>query len=483
MADFQQVKQTQEDDAIEITDLESLDHFKRDLPGWFAHKILDWQRSPRRKPWQYACITGILALLIILVSLNNNFPFLIMNSLRADLSLSNAASQSHTLPSLLPRRTHGLNQQDGLSCLTDAEWSPDSKFIAVLGYQQQCDEKNGMPGILNIYDVSSGKLIRQCQVDEAILNVLNAGLPPPGTTSTDMTTCRAGLLGPSSVNAGSNRILPIYYKRVLWSPAGQQFALEFSTTIQQQIMDGLLLMNTDGRHTQLLLQPQNDTDTLPVEWDLARETSIVGVGVPPATGYSWGSGGKLIPETLLTDRVLPSAHASLAIGNPDGGQFFSIWQPGYAALTNISGMYVWNTSFGAWSPDGRYLMQGIGVTGLMPPTNHPALDARTSATFNQNHMPLITMHDAALMRVATASSVVSWRPDGRVLAAYNYWDSVNLYDCLTGNLITSLQLPPRSNILSGATALLRWSPDGSHLLLSSSQYGPLLIWGPDQIPG
>jgi hypothetical protein len=40
-----------------------------------------------------------------------------------------------------------------------------------------------------------------------------------------------------------------------------------------------------------------------------------------------------------------------------------------------------------------------------------------------------------------------------------------------------MQLPPRSNLLAGATALLRWSPDGLHRLLSSSQYGPLLVWG------
>src|SRR5205085_6402329 len=75
---------------------------------------------------------------------------------------------------------------------------------------------------------------------------------------------------------------------------------------------------------------------------------------------------------------------------------------------------------------------------------------------------------------------VSWRPDGRVLAMDNA-GHVDIYDCATGRKLSSLVPATTPDRMNGIRDVLRWSPDGTHLLLSSTDWGPVQLWGPGQL--
>src|SRR5205807_1144963 len=98
------------------------------------------------------------------------------------------------------------------------------------------------------------------------------------------------------------------------------------------------------------------------------------VPVPPCFGLSLGPKGTVIPGRLLPTQFLPAAPPLSPIGNPDGDASFMLWQPGLAQLTSStdpSGTYrihSWSTSFAAWSPDGRYLINDLNFWGLLTST-------------------------------------------------------------------------------------------------------------------
>ena len=113
-----------------------------------------------------------------------------------------------------------------------------------------------------------------------------------------------------------------------------------------------------------------------------------------------------------------------------------------------------------------------------------------------DQLPVLQVHNKALAQVLhTLSSLpdtngnpnggpsinVSWRPDGRVLAMDNA-GHVDIYDCASGRKLSSLAPSTPPDRLNGFQDVLRWSPDGTHLLLSSTDWGPMQLWGPGQLP-
>jgi WD40 repeat protein len=454
---------------VEITDLNQTDDAGRTQSWLFAESFLNWHRSISRRRWRLVSSIGISLLLVVFLTLSG-LSSLMANILHTGLfSNSNATGTHPFVPySSKPRPS----EQDGLSCLVDTVWSPGSKYIAVVGYRLNCPQSASVPGLMNLYNASTGKLLRQLQPDSAILHTLNVlyysfsstpGKPPTGWRAID-----------SSVQQ-------FYYSHLLWSPDGKRLALTFSTATFAPPLNGVLLMDVDGKHPQVLLQPQKSSNSLYAEWDVKSGVSVNLAPLPPAVAYRWGTGGSLIPMIPLTHNGVPLPPRPGPVGNPAGSATFTVWQSGFAnwmLLEHESSVYTWSTDFAAWSPDGRYLVDGIGLKGLLSRPGLALPSQQSLVTHHLNQQPLLPAHDAALLRVATLYSAVTWRPDGRVLAAYNSEDLVELYDCVTGRRIGALRPHSNGSFVDGSSVLLRWSPDGTQLLLSSVRWGLVTVWGP-----
>jgi hypothetical protein len=226
-----------EDVIVEITDLGLPDENESSLPMSLAPTLLEWQRSPKKRGClRWMSRLGIPLLLIILFSLNNGFSLLITKGLNA--------------PALHP-------ESESITCLVDAAWSPDSRVIAVLGYQSTCYQA-GATGVLNLYDTHSRQLVARLHPDEAIIQALDSSGFLPAK--------RSSLMSPDPIH--------ITYVHVVWSPDGKLLACTFNTTSTQPAENGVVLMNRDGGHAQVLLQQQSATAPFYAEWDLARSRSV-----------------------------------------------------------------------------------------------------------------------------------------------------------------------------------------------------------------
>ena len=90
--------------------------------------------------------------------------------------------------------------------------------------------------------------------------------------------------------------------------------------------------------------------------------------------------------------------------------------------------------------------------------------------------PLLPTHDASLLRVVDRATAIAWSPNGRLLAAYNAGNIVNLYKCADGRKLAFLHIDTKFAAPTVQAVVMRWSPDGSRLLLSSVSWGLVAIW-------
>ena len=466
------------DDYIEIVDL--------DMPQAHASDVKDGatQSSVERPPLPFlrqrrvqvaATSTILLAALVVLLSVSGAFSWL--------------AAQVHSGVAVqpLPTRAGGFYtplpspQQDGLACLVDASWSPDSKQVAVLGYGLNCPLTPGQPSSLqvNIYTAAPHKLIRQVQLDTMISSAFERHASQP--------------LGNSYVNLGS----------IAWSPTGQELAVSFNTDMAGLVYDGILLLAPNGHEQRVMLWQDNrgNSSSSYLEWDLVRgapraiyfskpfasPTQPVSiVNLQPAPAYRWGANGTLEPA---------SQPANAPIGNPNGASAFTVWQPGAAELmtqqppdgpTLAVKFLTWNTHFTAWSPDGRYFIDQVYTIGRFVVPHQPSPSHQELDSLGMDQLATLAIRDKALARLLAAllasgqgDSFIAWRPDGRELAMYN--GRINIYDCATGRELASL-LPPNKPVGLDGGETFSWSPDGSHLMLSSPVWGVLTMWEPGQLP-
>ncbi len=103
-------------------------------------------------------------------------------------------------------------------------------------------------------------------------------------------------------------------------------------------------------------------------------------------------------------------------------------------------------------------------------------------------LPLLPVRDKALQHVlqvfaSTSTQTdfvgasVSWRFDGRALAIFGIdaTNNVNIYRCTDGSHVATL-LPSSEGSSRGLSGgyVLRWSDDGSHVLLFN--VGTVMIW-------
>jgi hypothetical protein len=475
-----------EDAQVELSDLDLPRSPGASMPAWAGRFMQRWQSPYSRQRVRKVSNAGLaLVILLVIALLSGNKLFsLLANQLRAGFGLFvQPRPNQSSLLSVSTSLTH-VHGQDGIACLLDAQWSPQGDAIAVLGYEYNCPTNHNVPGILNIYNAHTGKLTAQWQPDDTILTIMNAPTisNQGASTSGVLATSSFQNANAGSANMGDTRLLPFSYIHVMWSPDEQRLALSFIVYMQQRPFFGILEMNVNGHYSRIIFQPPNLNQQTPIEWDLATGQALGFTPIPPAIAYHWKAGGSLIPDVPLSGRAQQPVSLSGPVGNPDGNTAFTIWQPGITTFTPIAGYYGWSATFSAWSPDGRYLIDDINLHGLYKPPASIITDVQALSKLKLRHNRLLPPVDVVDFELLRGSQLISWRPDGRVLASYFERGMIVFYDSRTGQSLKTLLLPSDQHLLAGSLALLRWSPDGSHLLLSNPSNGLLNIWGPGQLP-
>ena len=460
--------------------------------------------SPRQRFWRLTSAIGVVALVLLVLALD----------------VSGRLNPQQFLPKPPPPLIL-RPQTQGMACLLDAAWSPQSTRIALLGsqYDVACPDfsQGRRAGLVTVYDAGSGKLLAALHPDDAVVSAIQSF---------------AQRVAPTATPPSATQIAPeIVYQHVLWSPDGKRLALTFSVDLnaiglhlylpdgEPEDLSGVVLLDANGAHPRVLMQSEGAYEQFAFEWDLQAgatlaapafpyPTNTFGV-LPPAVAYRWQPDGSLATDTLLSVATPPPVPPLAPVGNPDGGSSFTIWQPGFVSgvarigpnglLTHLPGVYTLSAAFVAWSPDGRYLLDVIIPEGLLElPTTPPPTQDQLNA-YGVAGVLFLPLRDAGLAQALRtvvpknlASTALAWRPDGRALAVYapeNLFapHPLIIYDCATGRQLTSL-LPPavsetsRATSLIGQSILLRWSPDGSHFLLFALALGQVVVWGPDKLP-
>ncbi|MEO8973688.1 MAG: hypothetical protein ABI406_19020 [Ktedonobacteraceae bacterium] len=469
---------TNENLEVEMSDLDasgsanSLNNHKRSMVTRTKSSSLSKPLFLRHKYTLFVCASIIFVIgVIILASLSNTFSFIGTSLLHPNTMIQAPYTAITATPTVF--------QQDGLACTMNASWSPDSKRVAVLGYSQNCTLDRYQTSLVNIYDASTAKRLAQIHPDAAIISEFR------------------------KLHPKANDVPVIVYNHICWSPDGS-FFLSLLPNPAVPSINGILLIKKQGEQT-VLLRPlsKNDVSNAYITWDMERGVSFqgnkpsppfppyLGFDLAPALAYYWKSDG-LLADNPSADKGEHSSNQVSPIGNPIGGSFFTPWQSGRVignpATENGKGSYLWQTSFATWSPDERYFTD-IYTGGQLLPTDLSS-NQQLPGKQGSNQLPTLTMHDRALellihMNAATQKDftlpIISWRPDGRVFAVYKD-GQIDLYNCLSGQRIRSLLPHGRTPVgLLAGSDTLSWSPNGMYLLLSSSIWGVITLWGPNQL--
>lgn len=473
-------RQAEDEFEAEVSDLDPLAP-RGTWALWTAHTFAGRRLTGRQRLWRAGTATGAVALVCVLLLVGTY-----------------ASTLRHFFATPPPQPFTLQAARDGLVCVSDIAWSPDSRQIAVAGYMHLgCGADAYATPLILIYDAASGRLVRRIQPETAVLPALHTLLP--------------NLPLPSESDRGNLDLL-IYQNFLLWSPDGKQLGLIFLAVAFPQAgwksITGLFEANADGSNPRAYLHALDPAKSVSArEWDTRTGTMLadaVSLGpngtMPPALAYTWDSGGNLAIEEASSSDSKPLAPSPGPVGSPAHDPTFTVWQPGSVisvARWDTSGYsegYEWSTRFAAWSPDGRYIVNLINVLAYLSISGEPAVSvpAPRSEEGPQIRLPvrdaaLLALMLAAPPQAQTGEWEVAWRPDGHELAAFRLGDtsaqSAGIYDCATGRKLAALPLAtaPWNMFLAGNAPLLRWSPDGSHLLLFSPQLGAITLWGPKDL--
>jgi hypothetical protein len=275
------------------------------------------------------------------------------------------------------------------------------------------------------------------------------------------------------------------------------------------MFDGVLLLDVNAGSSNVFLRLDQNNFISYLVWDTQQGTEYIapsfsssasqspGYTIQPAPFYRWGNGGDANALHPVQDkRGLFATSSPGAIGDPDGGNAFTLWQPGQIGLTtgNGNGFYApgiatWSTYFAAWSPDGRYIVDNLLVDGRFNLPGQPIPDRQTLINLNMDLLPVLPVRDKGLQRVLQlftsnpgqsdfSGASVSWRFDGRALAidGIDATNNVNIYRCTDGAHVATLLQSSESPIGLSGGYVLRWSDDGSHVLIFNVSIGTVAIW-------
>ncbi len=492
------------DDGLEVVDLNTLDDIDGDaqharIPSWSA-PVLRWQHSFNRRRWRTFVASCSLLLVVLVVSMNLHSTLVLFTHVRDGLATRLIKPQpllDEHLPkpvSVSPSLVIPL-AQNGFSCVTSESWSPDGALIALLGYASGCqyDSQNSI-GLATIQDAYVGKRLVQIQPDVLVKK----------TFYTQFSAIHDSLI--------------INYQNVTWSPDKIHLALLFSLHTKSQIggaqFSGVLLFDTRHKTSQVFLQQVDGKPTYQIstssyeEWDIQHGTLlptpvqenedpfVVSPSIPAAEEYAWNQKGELLPQTHA-----PSTHG---IGSMVGDPSFSVWQSGGIILvrqdeaggtTFAPGIFVWNVDFLAWSPDGRYLINGAYLAARLEPQGHPKPDKQTLIAFHLENLPVLPVRDSALLNALlqlrasqTVGSMfqlmVTWAPNGQYMITTAYgFAKKTLYSTKRGFPVATLMAPKTdgSGGLSShnsyyAFSFPNWSPDSTHLMAQDPGTSAVVVW-------
>ena len=186
--------------------------------------------------------------------------------------------------------------------------------------------------------------------------------------------------------AGRRAVGPVLYQHVLlWSRDGRTLALTFfaEISIEPRIFsyDGVALLDVATGRERVLLNREGGRGfgQIVLEWTWRRAlqlccgTSRAGWAALQPGGCArlhlgWRRG--LVPDAAAAG---DARLATAPIGNPNGDAVVTQWQPGIVSLVTPAasgtgrpvGVSTWSATFAAWSPDGRYLIDGVTTGGRL----------------------------------------------------------------------------------------------------------------------
>lgn len=433
---------------------------------WSATALAGRQLTRRQRLWR--ALTAVTAVAAALAAL----------ALSGRVDLSRLASPTARTASLVTGPV--VAPRDGLVCLREVAWAPDARRLAALGVADACPVSRYEPAVVNVYDVAADRLVSRWRPDAAIFAAL--GLPLPDV----------GQLGPV-----------LYQHVLLWSRDGRTLALTFfaEISVEPRILDydGVALLDVATGRDRVLLNRGGGRGfgQIVLEWDLAAGApAVLPYELPPAgpffnlaaaPAYTWASDGRLVPDATAGN----APPATGPIGDPIGDASVTLWQPGSVSLVapavgaggRPAGVYTWSTSFAAWSPDGRYLIDGVTTGGRLELAGRPTPSAETLDALQIERFPVLAPRDAGMARAlaamdgAAASEQMlwlAWRPDGRVLAASPDGDDVTFYDAASGRVLARVRTAAAEGLEGGLPAgAMRWSPDGRWLVVRNGVVVPV----------
>jgi hypothetical protein len=344
------------------------------------------------------------------------------------------------------------------------------------------------PGLLNIYSVATGKVVQKLLLDTTVL-----ALPAISQQV-------------AANSAGGGVISTLTYQGLTWTPDSRALLMIFDLELLPSpnscctSIYGMLRLGATDPSLSTVWLDTSAAHFAPLErWNLTSGMSDIPAVPAHAAAYQWNADGTLAPVT-------PPGQS---IGAPDGGQAFTVWQPGSLlfgtksdksaqAPTVVPKDIAWMSTASPVSPDGHYYYPSMTYFGsLVPPSTQSAGAGE----------PVLQPHDQALVALAqqimstpspslNTGIIVGWRPDGSYLAAYtpdagspspaDYITSI--YETVSGKLVKRVApdftgLGPSSGGGEGTQIPPLWSPDGSHLLVAEGLHGTISIWKTSSLVG
>jgi hypothetical protein len=225
-----------EDNTVLFTDLDQPDNGRNSPLFGLMISVQHWRSASNRRYWRVAGSLGFLLLLVMLLGLSNTLSFPLVKSFNTvlfPLALSSSSTASNP-------------GHDGIACITDTALSPDSRYLAVLGYNH-CPQKEYELGLVNLYDARSRRLVKQVTPDTVIESALDRSSQPMNR--------QFGVHPPPDFHA---QVVPplIYYWHVIWSPDGQRLALTFEIAARWLPVQGVVLITLQNWEMQVLLPHQ-----------------------------------------------------------------------------------------------------------------------------------------------------------------------------------------------------------------------------------